>query len=114
MRGGGIFERRLHRLDAVFEDAEIGDLAAQLVQQARQRVAVGVVDAAGRKLVGDLPDLVARREQGYAERGMDLELRATDGGGEPDILGTKPPALPEHHRAGLDVLAGMAPVWRRA
>ena len=41
---------------------------------------------------------------------MDLELRATDGGGEPDILGTKPPALAEHHRASLDVLAGMAPV----
>ena len=102
----GVGDRR----PVVGQDAEIGDGAAELLQQSGEREAVGVVDRARRRGCTRLAQFVAGREQGDAQAGAHRQPAQADRGREAQILRAQ--ALPgaQDDRAGFDILAGEAPV----
>ena len=103
-------DRARQFLRIVAQNAEIGDLGAEALDQAGQQIAVGIVKRRARQCRSRLDDLVAGREQGDAHAPADFNRGETERGRERHVLRRKPPAGRQRHRAGRDVFAGEAAV----
>ena len=97
-------------VQAVGQDAEVGDRASHAVEQAHDGIAVGVEDAARRDVAARVVHLVAGREHRRAQPAVHLELGPSHRCRKADLLGAQALVAGDDGIAGAHVLAGLAPV----
>ena len=97
-------------VEPVGQDTHIGDGAAEPLGEARDDIAVGIIDAALAQRRARLVNLVAGREDRHPKPPEHRERGPPDRGGKADILRPQGPAGGQDRRAGRDILARLAPV----
>ena len=112
-RRRGVRERALEIGGHVAHDAEVEHVAVEPRQHAVQRVAVAVVDLAGRQRRADRHQLVAGREERHAQPAIDRDFADPQRRHRSQLGRAHPLPGTEHHLTGLEVLAGEAPVLAR-